>query len=176
MRILAPAALAALMLPAVAQAQAADPMPTYDPDEAYQGAYDEYDAPAYDAPYAGDYDAPYEGAYDAPLSQRLSDPAMQDRLASTVAVLGEVLLDMPLAPLVEPMARATGRQPGSVDPDLTLRKMSPRAGDVSARVAQDLPRAMDAMGAMAGSIEAMRPALQGMADRMRAAMEEARRR
>jgi hypothetical protein len=157
MRILViSAAAAALALPTAAAAQA--------PGGYYEGdIYGDYElAPPYDEP-----------RYEEPLSERLSDPATQEHLASTIAVLGEVLLDLPLAPILEPMAEIAG-DPGSVDPDLTLRKMNPEAGDVAARAASRLPQAMDAMAAMAGSIEAMAPALDIMADRLRAGIDQAR--
>ncbi|WP_338447168.1 hypothetical protein V5F89_05105 [Pelagerythrobacter marensis] len=146
MRILALSAAAMLALPAAAQAQAAGDPPVLD--------------------YSAD---------DAPLSQQLRDPAMQDGLAATVAVLGEILLDLPLAPIVEPMAEAAGRDPGDVDPDLTLRKMRPEAGDLPARAAEELPRAMDRMAAMAGGIEAMAPALRDLAGQLEFALDRARR-
>ncbi|WP_374408754.1 hypothetical protein [Pelagerythrobacter sp.] len=152
MRILALSAAAVLALPAAASAQPA-------------GDYYDYD---------GYEDA--EPQYEAPLSQRLADPAAQEQMAATIAVLGEVLLDLPLAPFVAPLAEATGAAPGSVDPDLTLRSMNPQAGDIPAEAARELPRAMGAMAAMAGSIEAMRPALGEMAERLRAGIEEAQRR
>ena len=158
MRILAlGAALAAVAVPSAALSQ--------DTGDYYSDDYEtgEYETGEYES---GDYE------YDAPLSSRLSDPAMQDQLASTVAVLGEIMLDLPLAPIVEPIARATGS--GSVDPDMTLRRMNPGASEATARAARELPRAMDAMASMAGSIEAMRPALRDMADRLSYGIEEAR--
>lgn len=155
MRILALCAAAALAFPAAASASEPAPLPDYEL----------YDAPLY---------AP-EVEYEEPLSQRLADPVVQNELASTVAVLGEILLDMPLAPIVEPMAEIAGRNPGSVDPDLTLRKMRPEASDVPARVARDLPRAMGAMASMADSLEAMRPALREMAERLEFGIDQATR-
>lgn len=156
MRILALCAAAALAVPASAGASEPAPLPEY------EFGYDEPPP------------AP-EIAYEEPLSQRLADPAVQNELATTVAVLGEILLDMPLAPIVEPMAEIAGRDPGSVDPDLTLRKMNPEASDVPARIAQGLPRAMGAMASMAGSLEAMRPALREMAERLEYGLEQASR-
>lgn len=155
MRILALCAAAALAFPAAASASEPAPLPDFEL----------YDAPLY---------AP-EVEYEEPLSQRLADPVVQNELASTVAVLGEILLDMPLAPIVEPMAEITGRDPGSVDHDLTLRKMRPEASDVPARVARDLPRAMGAMASMADSLEAMRPALREMAERLEFGIDQATR-
>jgi len=113
--------------------------------------------PDFDAA-APDSETPLES-----LSQRLSDPRTQSEMAATVAVLSEILLDMPLAPLIEPLAKATAdaadvpRRP--VDPDLTLRRMSPRAGDVTARVARELPRAMDRMADASDGIAALLPVL-----------------
>lgn len=153
MRILALCAAAALAFPAAASASEPAPLPDFEL----------YDAPLY---------AP-EIEYEEPLSQRLADPVVQNELASTVAVLGEILLDMPLAPIVEPMAEIAGRDPGSVDPDLTLRKMRPEASDVPGRVARDLPRAMGAMASMADSLEAMRPALREMAERLEFGIDQA---
>ena len=64
--------------------------------------------------------------------------------------------------------------PGSVARELTVRKLNPEAGAVAGRAASRLPQAMDAMAAMAGSIEAMAPALDIMADRLRAGIDQAR--
>ena len=114
--------------------------------------------PDFDAA-APDSETPLES-----LSQRLSDPRTQSEMAATVAVLSEILLDMPLAPLIEPLAEATAdvadlpRRP--VDPDLTLRRMSPRAGEVAQRVARDLPRTMDRMADASDGIAALIPALR----------------
>lgn len=144
MRFLALSAAAALALPAAASASEPAPLPEF------------------------------ELGHEEPLSQRLADPAAQDELASTVAVLGEILLDLPLAPIVGPLTGMAG-EPGSVDPDLTLRKMRPEAGEGPARVAHDLPRMMDAMASMAGSLEALRPALRDMAERLELGIDQASR-
>lgn len=158
MRILALPAALFVALPAAAQAQLPPEHPAERPPEHPV-------APADGAVHAGE----------PPLSQQLRDPAMQESLAATVAVLGEVLLDLPLAPIVEPMAEAAGRDPASVDPDLTLRKMRPDAGEIPARAAQELPRALDRAAAMAGTVETVRPILADMAGRLMEALEEARR-
>lgn len=157
MRILALYAAAALAVPASAGAAEPAPLPEFEPDLVYQEPL-----------------AEFEPQYEEPLSQRLSDPIVQEELATTVAVLGEILLDMPLAPIVEPMAEMAGRDADSVDPDLTLRKMNPEASDVPARIARDLPQVMDAMASMAGSLEAMRPALREMAERLEFSLDQAR--
>ena len=134
---------------------------------------------AFSAPLAAQANAPVEGAivlpeFDAPappaetalggLAERLSDPRTQGEIAATVSVLSEILLDLPLAPLIEPLAEATAdaadlpRRP--IDPDLTLRKLSPNAGDMAQRVARDLPRTMDRMAQASDGIAALIPTLR----------------
>lgn len=104
------------------------------------------------------------------MAQRLSDPEFQQQLAETAAVMSEILLDMPLAPLAEAMAEMAGKDPATVDPDLTLRKAAPDAGRVSGEMADKLPRMMDGMAGMAGGIDAMLPLLKIMAERMEESM------
>lgn len=106
------------------------------------------------------------------MAQRLSDPVFQQTLAETVAVMGEILLDMPLAPMAEAAAEMAGKDPAAVDPDLTLRKAAPGASRVPGEMADKLPRMMDGMAGMAGGIEAMLPALRTMAERMEKSMEK----
>lgn len=108
------------------------------------------------------------------LSQRLSDPDTQAELAETMAVMGEVLLDLPIASLAQAAAEMAGKDPARVDPDLTLRKMAPGAGRVPGEVADKLPRMMDGMAGMASGMEAMMPALKSMAARMEQSMKTLR--
>lgn len=108
------------------------------------------------------------------LSEKLSDPVLQDRLAASVAVMGEVLLDLPLAPILEAAAEVAGEDPRDVPPDTTLRHFAgPGAERLPEEVSRELPRMMGTMASMAGGMEAMVPALREIADRMRDAMAEA---
>ena len=50
------------------------------------------------------------------------------------------------------------------DPDATLRKMSPGAGEVSRQIERQLPRAMGAMAGMSGALAGMIPQLREAAD------------
>ena len=113
------------------------------------------------------------------LSETLSDPVRQQELAGTLAVLSEVLLDLPLAPLMEPLAEAaaeaSGEEPEPVDPEMTLRRVAPRAGDLTSEIQDKLPRAMDGMAAMSKGFAAMLPALRQMSARMKDALPEAMR-
>ena len=110
------------------------------------------------------------------LADTLSDPGQQEALATSLAVVTEILLDLPLAPLLQPLAEATADVTGEpvrrVDPDATLRKIAPGAGQVSAQIQDKLPRAMDGMASMTGAVARMVPTLRDMARRMKEALPE----
>lgn len=110
----------------------------------------------------------------APLAERLADPAQQQALAQTLSTLSQVLLDLPLAPLARAAAQAAGEDPAAVDPQLTLRQMSPDAERVPDELADRVPQMMGAMAGMAEGMQAMLPALRQMADRMEEAFPEGR--
>lgn len=107
------------------------------------------------------------------IERALGDPATQEAVAEGMAAASEALLDVPLAPLARAVAQAAGEDPASVDPDMTLRNVSPEAQDVPHKVRESLPKMMGAMAEMAGGMGAMVPALHEMADRMRDAMARA---
>lgn len=110
------------------------------------------------------------------LSQTLGDPIKQQQIANTLAVLSEVILDLPLAPIVEPLANAAGDITGEpvepVDADMTLRRMQPEAGDLPAKITSEVPRAMDRMAGMSDSLAALLPALRAMSEQLKAALPE----
>jgi hypothetical protein len=109
----------------------------------------------------------------AEIERTLGDPATQEAMAEGMAAASEALLDVPLAPLARAVKQAAGENPDEVDPDMTLRNVSPEAEDVPHKVRESLPRMMGAMAGMAGGMGAMIPALREMADRMRAAVARA---
>lgn len=108
----------------------------------------------------------------ARLADRLSDRETQERLTQSIAVMSEALLDLPLAPFARAAAEMVGEDPEVVDPDLTLRQMSPDAERVPGEIADKLPRMMGAMAGMADGMSAAMPALREMAERMREAIEQ----
>ncbi len=111
----------------------------------------------------------------AELAERLSDPAFQHELSGTVAVMSEILLDLPIAPLAEAAAAMAGEDPGAVDPDMTLRQLAgPDAGRVSGEIAENLPRMMGAMAGMAEGFSAMMPTFREMARRMESEIDRAK--
>ena len=110
----------------------------------------------------------------ARVADTLRDPVLQESVAAGMAAASEALLDVPLAPLARAVAEAAGDDPRDVDPNMTLRSVSPEAEDVPAEIHDKLPRVMGAMAGMAGGVSAMIPALREMAARMEEAVERAR--
>lgn len=104
------------------------------------------------------------------MAESLSDPARQAQLAATLAALTEIVLDIPLAPIVEPLAEAVGQPSSRVDPDLTLRRMAPRSDSYARTIQDNLPQAMDRMAAFSGGLAALVPALRAMADQLETAL------
>lgn len=104
------------------------------------------------------------------MARALGDPARQEAMARALGAMAEVLLDIPLAPIIGPLAEAAGEDPRRVDPDATLRKMSPAAGEVPRQIERQLPRAMGAMAGMSGALAGMLPQLREAAERMRDAL------
>lgn len=111
---------------------------------------------------------------EADLAEKFSDPEYQRQTALMVRTMTEVLLDMPLAPLMEAVGEMAGEDTPKVDPDATLRSLAPGASRVPEQVERNLPRAMETIGSMAEALEAMKPALQDMAERMRKSLPETR--
>ena len=104
------------------------------------------------------------------VSRALGDPARQEALARAMGAMAEVVLDMPLAPILGPIAEAAGEDPRSVDPDTTLRSVSPGAREVSRQIERQLPRAMGAAAGMSGAFAGLIPQLRETIERMRAAL------
>ena len=104
------------------------------------------------------------------MARTMGDPVRQEALARALGTMAEVLLDLPLAPILGPLAEAAGEDPRSVDPDATLRKVSPGASDVPRQIERQLPRAMGAMAGMSGALASTLPALREAAERMREAL------
>lgn len=112
------------------------------------------------------------------MAERLQDPGKQREMALMLRTMSEVLLDLPLAPLMEAVGEAsedlTGEEAPRVDPDATLRSVAPEAGRVPEQIERNLPRTLDAMGSMAEAFGKMMPELQDMADRLKNSVPETR--
>jgi hypothetical protein len=110
----------------------------------------------------------------ARTAETLGDPVLQEQVAGAMVAASEALLDVPLAPLARAVAQASGEDPRDIDPDLTLRDVSPEAQEVPGEIHDKLPRVMGAMAGMAGGMSAMIPALREAVDRMKDAVDQAR--
>ena len=111
------------------------------------------------------------------MAEKMKDPERQRQMALMLRTMSEVLLDLPLAPLMEAMGEAgagvTGEEAPQVDKDATLRSLAPGSARVPEEIEKNLPRALDAMGSMAEAFETMMPALKAMGRQMAEQMEEA---
>jgi hypothetical protein len=114
---------------------------------------------------------PVEGP-ETDLAEKFADPDYQRQTALMVRTMAEVLLDLPLAPVMEAAGDVAGEDAPDVDPDATLRSLAPGASRVPEEIERNLPRAMQAMGSMADAFEAMKPALRDMAERLKEALPE----
>ncbi|MBL4859042.1 MAG: hypothetical protein JKY36_07625 [Erythrobacter sp.] len=107
------------------------------------------------------------------MAERMRDPENQRQMALMLRTMSEVLLDMPLAPLMNSVGEIAGEDAPRVDPDATLRSVAPEADRVPEEIEKNLPRALDTMGSMADAFEQMMPALEQMAERLRDAAPQA---
>lgn len=101
------------------------------------------------------------------MTDKLSDPQNQQQAAMMLRAMSEVLLDMPVAPMMNAMRDIAGGDMPEVAPNTTLRSMAPEAGRVPEEIERNAPRAMQAMSKMAGAMEVMMPALRDMAQQMK---------
>lgn len=101
-----------------------------------------------------------------PMIKALSDPDKQQAMAETLSALSQLLLDLPLAPMARAAAKAAGQDPEGIDPDMTLRRISPDAEHMPEELSARVPQMMGAMAGMAEGMEAMLPVLRQMAERM----------
>lgn len=107
------------------------------------------------------------------LTEKLSDPLFQDQAATMAEALMGAFLELPIGPMVEALDQASGGEGPDIDPDARIVDLAPEAEDLPREVSERLPEAMSAMSGMAEGFEAMLPALRDMADRMKAAVEQA---
>ncbi len=130
---------------------------------------------------AQDADADSEAQTAGEFADALRDPQTQATVTAAVAILGEVMLDLPIGPLVSAMDEAVDRaaeQAGTsapprpeLAPDASLRDMLGPQGDrLTVELAQRVPQAMDAAAGMAGAARQAVPVLQDLAERLKRAL------
>ena len=103
----------------------------------------------------------------ARVAGELNDPVRQAQMAAAVEAVTTAVLAMPAAPLLRAAETMAGRDPQSVDPDLTVGDLAgPEAADAPREIAHRLPQMMGAMATLAATLEAMLPELRAMGDRI----------
>lgn len=130
--------------------------------------------------------APTDDSATAPVESSdvvstLRDPQVQATATAAAAILGELLLDVPVGPLVAVMddtvdrlADEAGTQPPArteVAPDATLRDLVGPQGDrMATELATRVPQAMEAAAEVAVAVEKAKPALGKLAAKMKRAL------
>lgn len=101
------------------------------------------------------------------MADELRDPAMQAQIATAAEAMTRAIMTMPAAPLLRAAETMAGRDPETVDPNLTVGDLAgPEAAEAPHELAQRLPEMMGAMAAMSVALEAMLPELKAMGDRI----------
>lgn len=114
-------------------------------------------------------DAPEEvaPATDADLSaltDKLSDPDFQDGMGEALSAVSDILLDLPVGPLIEAAEKMAGEPVSDYDRDATVRDLAgPDAERVPEEIRERVPQMMSAMSGMAEGLAVMLPALREMA-------------
>lgn len=105
----------------------------------------------------------------------LSDPAMQDRMADTVALLVGALMRMNVGPLAEAVARIDpDSSAAAIPPDATLGEVTGRDPDYAERMAGDVRAGTRMAGRAASALSAYAPVLKDMARDLAAQWERER--
>lgn len=101
------------------------------------------------------------------VTDTLSDPATQERMAHMFGMVMDVMMEMPVGQMAHSMAEATDREAPEIAPDARVRDvMGPESEELKYAMVDRVPQMMDMMGAMAGAFEAMLPQLREVADRL----------
>lgn len=105
----------------------------------------------------------------------LNDPAMQDRMADSVAALVGALMQMRVGPLAEAVARVDPDSDAAyIPPDATLGEIAGRDPDYGERLGDDVRAGAHMAGDMAAALSAYAPVLKDMARDMAAQWDRER--
>lgn len=114
------------------------------------------------------------------LAETLSDPLEQQKMAAMVGAVGEVLMQVPVGPLIDAVSRAVPEEAAeempAIAPDATLRDLAGRdnARRIQAEIADKVPDMMAMLGGLVKGVEAMRPALADMSRQLQSRLSAAR--
>ncbi|ABF53850.1 hypothetical protein [Sphingopyxis alaskensis] len=105
----------------------------------------------------------------------LNDPAMQDRMADTISAIVGALMQMPVGPLAEAVARVDPDSGAAYIPaDATLGELAGRDPDFADRMADDVRAGTRVAGHAVSAIAAYAPLLKDMARDLAAQWERER--
>jgi len=105
----------------------------------------------------------------------LNDPAMQDRMADSVAALVGALMQMRVGPLAEAVARVDPDSDAAyIPPDATLGEIAGRDPYYGERLGDDVRAGAHMAGDMAAALSAYAPVLKDMARDMAAQWDRER--
>lgn len=105
----------------------------------------------------------------------LSDPVAQDRMADTVAALVGALMQMPVGPLAEAVARIDPESDAAyIPPDATLGEVTGSDPGYGERLGDEVRAGTRIAGSMAAALAAYAPVLKDMARDMAAQWERER--
>lgn len=105
----------------------------------------------------------------------LNDPAMQDRMADTVASLVSALMQMKVGPLAEAVAKVDPESDAAyIPPDATVGDIAGRDPDYAERLGDDVRAGTRMAGHAASALAAYAPVLKDMARDLAAQWERER--
>ena len=109
----------------------------------------------------------------AQLADRLNDPDQQEHASAMVHTLGEVLLSLPVGPLLSAAQEATGDHSADVDESATVRDLvGEEAQDMPRELSERVPQMMGLLAGLVEGLDAMRPALTELSETMREKIAE----
>ena len=105
----------------------------------------------------------------------LNDPAMQDRMADTISAIVGALMQMPVGPLAEAVARVDPESDAVyLPPDATLGELAGRDPDYADRMGDDVRASARMAGHAASAMATYAPLLKDMARDLAAQWERER--
>ena len=108
------------------------------------------------------------------MTDRMSDPVEQEKMAAMVNVMGQVLMELPVGPLLDAVAQMPGADVPQVEEGATMRDLAgPDADRLPGEISEKVPMMMGMLSGMLEGLSAMRPVLEGMAETMESRIESA---
>lgn len=109
------------------------------------------------------------------VAAALDDPAMQDRMADTVALIVGALMRMNVGPLADVIAQVDpDSNAAMIPPDATLGEVTGRDPDYAERMGDDVRASARMAGRAASALSAYAPVLKDMARDLAAQWERER--